>query len=242
MEKLKLKNRQLEKENALLKSKMIEMSIFSRRMVEIAAKMDQLLLQRSREIETLKEELKSGVSVEEVKDVLAFIKTNVSALCSKNLPDVKQPKANNPNTDVMDLEHRGNDRPLLGKNQNSRKGTSAQANSTSLHVCSDTNTDNDLMADNELKDFTIELDGFVAELTQVEVEPTKGTKLDFYDLPSCGPYPTGKTCEITIPPHKKRTRTHFKCGLCQKFICKRDQLLICPCCYHDKVQFITDFP
>ena len=41
MEKLKLKNRQLEKENALLKSKMIEMSIFSRRMVEIAAKMDQ---------------------------------------------------------------------------------------------------------------------------------------------------------------------------------------------------------
>ena len=60
MEKLKLKNRQLEEENAMLKAKMIEMGQFSKRMVEITAEMDYLLNQRAKEIEKLKQEINSS--------------------------------------------------------------------------------------------------------------------------------------------------------------------------------------
>ena len=60
MEALKLKNRQLEEENAMLKAKMIEMGQFSKRMVEITAEMDYLLNLRAKEIETLKHEINSS--------------------------------------------------------------------------------------------------------------------------------------------------------------------------------------
>ena len=60
MEKLKLKNRHLEEENAMLKAKMIEMGQFSKRMVEITAEMDYLLNQRTKEIEQLKQEINSS--------------------------------------------------------------------------------------------------------------------------------------------------------------------------------------
>ena len=57
-----------------------------------------------------------------------------------------------------------------------------------------------------------------------------------HDLPHCGPFTTLKDCEIVDPPHPKRARTAYKCGLCQKHICKRDQVLLCPNCYRDKTQ------
>ena len=60
MEELKLKNRQLEEENAMLKSKLIEMGQFSKRMVEITAEMDHLLNQRASEIEKLRQEINSS--------------------------------------------------------------------------------------------------------------------------------------------------------------------------------------
>ena len=56
MEELKLENRQLEEENAMLKSKLIEMGQFSKRMVEITAEMDHLLNQWASEIEKLGQE------------------------------------------------------------------------------------------------------------------------------------------------------------------------------------------
>ena len=51
MNKLKLRNDFLEKENSMLKSKLIEMGMFSKRMVEITAEMDNLLNQRTAKIE-----------------------------------------------------------------------------------------------------------------------------------------------------------------------------------------------
>ena len=59
--------------------------------------------------------------------------------------------------------------------------------------------------------------------------------LNIHALPNCGPFSTKKDCEITDPPHDKRTRSAYKCGVCQKHICKRDQVLLCPNCYLEKV-------
>ena len=53
MNKLKLRNDFLEKENSMLKSKLIEMGMFSKRMVEITAEMDNLLNQRTIQIEQI---------------------------------------------------------------------------------------------------------------------------------------------------------------------------------------------
>ena len=64
MEELKLKNRQLEEENAMLKAKMIEMGQFSKRIVEITAEMDYLLNQRAKEIEKLKQEINSSIAID----------------------------------------------------------------------------------------------------------------------------------------------------------------------------------
>ena len=60
--------------------------------------------------------------------------------------------------------------------------------------------------------------------------------LNLHSLPNCGPFSLSKTCEITDPPYEQRSRTNYKCGVCQKYICKRDQVLLCPYCYMDKVQ------
>ena len=241
MNELKLKNHQLAKENAMLKSKLNQMGLFSKRLVEITAKMDSLLEQRAKEIRKLKEDSNSGVTVEEVKDVLTFIEESMSTLCSTNSFPVNDSVSVNAKIDLTDLGNHGNDGLFPVKNQNPRKRNHTESNSIVEGVpwiCSPSSNDNNansLVADNELKDFTVDLDGFVAELTQIKEEPVIDTSLDFYDLPSSGPYPR-KTCEITMPPHKSRTRTAYKCGLCQKFICKRDQLMICPCCYRDKIQ------
>ena len=59
--------------------------------------------------------------------------------------------------------------------------------------------------------------------------------LNLHDLPCCGPFPVSKDCEIKEPPHDKRARSFYKCALCQKYICKRDQLMLCPYCYRDKI-------
>ena len=98
MEKLKLKNRHLEEENAMLKAKMIEMGQFSKRMVEITAEMDYLLNQRTKEIEQLKQEINSS-------------------------------NANDPDSQTATQDY------------------------------------------NEIVDFTMELDEFVTELTQIKGEP-----------------------------------------------------------------------
>lgn len=60
--------------------------------------------------------------------------------------------------------------------------------------------------------------------------------LNLHSLPHCGPFPVSKTCEIAFPPHTQRSRTAYKCGVCQKAICKRDQVLLCPICYKENVQ------
>ena len=60
--------------------------------------------------------------------------------------------------------------------------------------------------------------------------------VNLHSLPHCGPFPESKTCEITLPPHTQRSRTSYKCGVCQKYICKRDQVLLCPICYKENVQ------
>ena len=59
MEKLKLRNSQLETENSQLKSELVKMAFFSKRMVEIAAEMDNLLNQRAIEIQRLQQQLSS---------------------------------------------------------------------------------------------------------------------------------------------------------------------------------------
>ena len=68
--------------------------------------------------------------------------------------------------------------------------------------------------------------GFEPELAPLSVNRNS--------LPNCGPFPR-RDCEITDPPHEKRARTEYKCGSCQKYICKRDQLFICPICFRDKI-------
>ena len=108
MEKLKSRNRHLEAENSMLKSKLTEMENFSKRMVEITAEMDLLLIHRAKEIEKLKQEIKSTVPAKEIEDT----RTNWSP----------------PNSDST-------------------------------------------MNDNEIADFTMELDDFVTELTQIKEEP-----------------------------------------------------------------------
>ena len=126
MEKLKLKNRRLEEENSRLKLKLIEMGTFSKRMVEITAEMDELLNQKTKEIEKLKQEIKSAVSV------------NVNSLCSDSRSKVK-----GSNIDMG--------------------GSVLKAEITPPNY--DANVD-----DNEIADFTMELDEFVPELTQVKEE------------------------------------------------------------------------
>ena len=248
MEELKLRNYRLAKENAMLKSKLNEMGLFSRRLVEITAKMDSLLEQRATEIRKLREDSNSGVAVEDVKDVLTFIEESMSALCSTNSSPVNHSIPANAKMDLTELGNHGNYGLLQVKNHSSRKRTHSESHNESNSIVdhvpslcspnSNANNADSLIADSELKDFTVELEGFVAELTQIKEDPVIDTTLDFYDLPSSGPYPR-KTCAITNPPHKSRSRTAYKCGLCPKFICKRDQLMICPCCYRDKIQCTT---
>ena len=67
---------------------------------------------------------------------------------------------------------------------------------------------------------------------QAEVPPLP---INLHSLPHCGPFPVSKTCEIALPVHTQRSRTAYKCGVCQKYICKRDQILLCPICYKDNV-------
>ena len=117
MEKLKLKNRQLEDENAMLKSKLVEMGKFSKRMVEITAEMDFLLNQRANEIEKLKQEMKSALPGNEIENVCGFVN---------------------------------------------------QAGTNIWQTPGDSDAKN---YDNEIADFTIKLDEFDAELTQVKEEP-----------------------------------------------------------------------
>ena len=69
--------------------------------------------------------------------------------------------------------------------------------------------------------------GFEPELPEMPI--------NLHSLPNCGPHPT-RDCEITVPPHEKRARTQYKCATCQKYICKRDQMVLCPSCYIEKIQ------
>ena len=69
MEKLKLRNSQLEKENALLKSELVRMAAFSKRMVEITAEMDDLLNQRTNEIQKLKQHAKFSANFNQSNNV-----------------------------------------------------------------------------------------------------------------------------------------------------------------------------
>ena len=70
--------------------------------------------------------------------------------------------------------------------------------------------------------------GFETELAPLPI--------NLHSLPHCGPFDVSKTCEITQPPHDQRSRTRYKCGVCQKNICKRCQILLCPVCYKENVQ------
>ena len=142
MEKLKLKNRQLEEENAMLKSKLIEMAKFSNRMVEITADMDFLLKQRANEIAKLKQEIKSAVPVKQIEDVLEFIEVNVNSICS-----AESPKVTSSNNDT--------DRSVLKADITNLSPPNLDAN----------------VNDIEIGDFTMELDDFVAELTLAKEEP-----------------------------------------------------------------------
>ena len=45
--------------------------------------------------------------------------------------------------------------------------------------------------------------------------------------PHCGPYEI-KRCDFE---HKKRIRSRFRCGLCQKVVCDSHRFLLCPICY-----------
>ena len=147
MEKLILRNRQLEEENSRLKLKLIELGKFSQRMVEITAEMDLLLNQRANEITKLKREIKSAVPVKEIEDVLEFIEVNVNSICSAE--SAKVDSSNNETgrsvlmSDVMNLSPPNSDSNV-----------------------------NEI----EIGDFTMELDDFVAELTQIKEEPIDQVK------------------------------------------------------------------
>ena len=60
--------------------------------------------------------------------------------------------------------------------------------------------------------------------------------LNLHSLPHCGPFSVSKTCEISLPPHDQRARTAYRCGVCEKYICKRDQVLLCPICYKENIE------
>ena len=136
MNELKLKNHQLAKENAMLKSKLNQMGLFSKRLVEITAKMDSLLEQRIKEIRKLREDSNSGVTVKEVKDVLTFIEESMSELCSTNSFPVNDSVSVNAKIDLTDLGNQGNDKLCPVKNQNSRKRNHTESNSIVEHVTS----------------------------------------------------------------------------------------------------------
>ena len=133
MEKLKLRNYQLERENALLKSELMRMAAFSKRMVEITAEMDDLLNQRTNEIQKLKQQLKFSANFNQSNNVDLMENT----LCTTNEITLHRPtNISCPNA------------PISERNSVMSLPNS-QANSEE---------DKDGGEDNDLNDFTIELD------------------------------------------------------------------------------------
>ena len=148
MEKLKLRNDFLEKENSMLQSKLIEMGMFSKRMVEITAEMDNLLDQKTNQIEQLKQEIKSGVAFKETEEDLIDDNLDVIAL------DVTPP-----NESISDYYIR----QLCQTRQAQRSSDNVLEN----YANEDDEHDDEDEDHGELSDFTLELDSFVDD------EPTE---------------------------------------------------------------------
>ena len=146
MEKLKLRNDFLEKENAMLQSKLIEMGMFSKRMVEITAEMDNLLDQKTNQIEQLKQQIKSGVAFKETEEDL--IDDNLDVIDLDVTP---------PNESISDYHIRQLCR--------TRQAQTSSDNVLKNHANEDDDDDDgDDDGDDddhvELSDFTLELDSF----------------------------------------------------------------------------------
>ena len=147
MEKLKLRNSQLEKENAMLKSELIRMASFSKRMVEITAEMDDLLNQRANEIQKLEQDLKLAANVDVTKNAdfrenflcnkmasqrpvhAQCLNAPVSELISP-LNTSEEDKTDNEDIDIADFTVALDDIPeLIGiKNQGCREGQENKMN------------------------------------------------------------------------------------------------------------------
>ena len=193
MDTLKLKNDFLEKENSMLKTKLIEMGMFSKRMVEIADEMDYLLNQRSNQIEKLKQEIKSGVAKVAVTEALVvkseddFIDGNLDAIASNSLPATVE------NTHACEAV------PVKTRKPTKRSQTISD-NELPLKTYANEDEDVEEDDDDQLTDFTLELDS-------IDDEPTETVEKEQID---------GRLKESKSHNYKRDRRGYYICPYCPR--------------------------